>query len=351
MAEAKSATADAENSTEASALDELGGPIDAAILLMALGEQEAAEILRHMEPDELQRLGEAMTALDGVSQQQINGTLHKFFDNIRDETALDLGSRDYLSKTLMRALGREKAGSILSQIRTEEGGPNSLEALKWMHPRSIATILRGEHPQIIALVLLHLRREQAGQVLDMLPEVSRTDIVVRISELDVVHPSALEELDGIIAHLFETNHQPELTGLGGIKAAAEILNGVSSESESRIFEELAELNHDLGDQIQENMFIFENLLSLDDRGMQTLLREVSSDQLVVALKGSNSAMQQKVFKNMSSRAADLLRDDLAAKGPVRLAEVEEAQKAVLNAANRLAEDGVIMLGGKGDDFV
>jgi len=328
----------------------LNGAAHAAILLMALGEQEAAQILKHMEPREVQALGEAMTALEGVSQDQISGTLDKFVGNIKNETSLSIGTRDYLKKTLTRALGREKAGSILSQIQMESG-PRGMEALKWMHPRAVANIIRSEHPQIIAIVLSHLEREQAGLVLGLLSEEIHTDIVVRISKLDTVHPAALQELDEIIARRFEENPEAELTGVGGIKVAAEILNGVSSDAESQIFEKLKEIDSDLGDQIQENMFIFDNLMSLDDRGMQTLLREVSSDKLVIALKGAANALQEKIFKNMSSRASEMLRDDLQAKGPVRLAEVEEAQKEILTAAHRLSEEGQIALGGKGDDFV
>jgi len=331
-------------------LADLGGPAHAAILLMALGEQEAAQILKHMEPAEVQVLGEAMTTLQGVTQDQISGTLDKFIGNIKNETSLSIGTRDYLKKTLTRALGREKAGSMLSQIQIESG-PRGLEALKWMHPRAVANIIRHEHPQIIAIVLSHLGREQAGQVLDLLPDEIHTDIVIRISKLDTVHPAALQELDEIITRRFEENPETELTGVGGIKVAAEILNGVSSDAESQIFEKLKEVDSELGDQIQENMFIFDNLLSIDDRGMQTLLREVSSDKLVIALKGAANALQEKIFKNMSSRAAELLRDDLQAKGPVRLAEVEEAQKEILTAAHRLSEEGQIALGGKGDDFV
>lgn len=334
----------------AGTIAELGGPVHAAILLMALGEQEAAEILKHMEPAEVQVLGEAMTTLEGVSQDQISGTLDKFVGNIKNETSLSIGTRDYLKKMLTRALGREKAGSILSQIQMDNG-PRGMEALKWMHPRGVANIIRHEHPQIIAIVLSHLGREQAGQVLDLLPDEIHTDIVIRISNLDVVHPAALEELDEIITRRFEENPETEITGVGGIKAAAEILNGVSSDAESQIFEKLNEVDSELSNKIQENMFIFDNLLSLDDRGMQTLLREVSSDKLVIALKGAAKALQDKIFKNMSSRAADLLRDDLQAKGPVRLAEVEEAQKEILTAAHRLSEEGQIALGGKGDDFV
>ncbi|HID81262.1 MAG TPA: flagellar motor switch protein FliG [Chromatiales bacterium] len=335
---------------EVNKLDGLNGPAHAAILLMALGEQEAADVLKHMEPKEVQALGEAMAALDGVSQDQISGILDKFVGSIKNETSLSLGTRDYLKKTLTRALGREKAGSMLSQIKTDDD-PRGLDALKWMNPRAVANLIRNEHPQIIAIVLSHLDREQAGLVLGLLPKEIHTDILLRVTKLDTIHPAALKELDEIIQRRFEENPEAELTGVGGVKAAAEILNGVSAEIETEVLEQIKEIDAELSEEIQENMFIFDNLLSVDDRGMQTLLREVSTDKLVIALKGATTELQEKIFKNMSSRAAELLRDDLEAKGPVRLAEVEEAQKEILTAAHRLSEEGQIALGGKGDDFV
>lgn len=335
---------------EMNKLDGLNGPAHAAILLMALGEQEAADVLKHMEPKEVQALGEAMATLEGVSQDQISGILDKFVGSIKNESSLSLGTRDYLKKTLTRALGREKAGSMLSQIQMDDDS-RGLDALKWMNPRAVANLIRNEHPQIIAIVLSHLDREQAGLVLGLLPKEIHTDILLRVTRLDTIHPAALKELDEIIQRRFEENPEAELTGVGGVKAAAEILNGVSAEIETHVLEQIKEIDSDLSEEIQENMFIFDNLLAVDDRGMQTLLREVSTDKLVIALKGAANELQEKIFKNMSSRAAELLRDDLEAKGPVRLAEVEEAQKEILTAAHRLSEDGQISLGGKGDDFV
>lgn len=328
----------------------INGPARAAILLMALGEQEAADVLRHMEPKEVQSLGEAMTGISGVSQSQISGVLDSFVGNIKNESSMSIGKQDYLKKTLTKALGRDKAGSMLSQIQMDNGS-RGMDALKWMNPGAIANLICNEHPQIIAIVLSNLDREHAGKVLCKIPKDIQTDVIVRVTKLDTVHPAALKELDEIIQQRFEENPEAELTGVGGIKAAAEILNSVSAETEADIFEVLAEVDAELGNEIQESMFIFENLITLDDRGMQTLLREVSSDQLVLALKGTTEEMKEKIFKNMSKRAADLLRDDLDAKGPVKLSEVEEAHKIILTAAYRLSEEGSIALGGKGDEFV
>ncbi len=332
------------------ALSGLNGPAHAAILLMALGEEKAANILKHMNPGEVQSLGEAMSAIDSVSQDQISGILDKFVGKIKNESSLSLGSRDYLKKTLTRALGQDRAGSILGQIEID-GGPVGLDSLRWMNPRSVANIIYNEHPQIIAIVLAHLDREQAGKVLGFLPKPIHTDILIRITKLDTIHPAALEELNEVIQRLFEQNSETELTGIGGVNVAAEILNGVSKDDETAALEKLDEIDSELSQQIQEKMFIFDNLMSVDDRGMQSLLREVSTDKLIFALKGASQELQEKIFRNMSKRAAEMLKDDLDAKGPVRLAEVEEAQKEVLTVALRMGEEGTISLGGKGDDFV
>ncbi len=328
----------------------LNGSAHAAILLMALGEEKAAGILKHMEPKEVQALGEAMSAIDGVSEDQVRGILDLFLQRVESESSFGLASREYLKKTLTRALGREKAVSILRQIQME-GGPIGLESLKWMHPRLVANIIRNEHPQIIAIVLAHLDREQAGQVLGLLPQVMHTDILIRITKLDTVHPAALDELDEVIQRLFEENSEAELTGVGGINVAAEILNGISKEAETEALEKIEEIDADLRQKIQEKMFIFDNLIALDDRGMQSVLREVSTDKLILALKGASYELREKVFRNMSKRAAEMLRDDLEAKGPVRLIEVEESQKEILTVVMRMSEEGTISIGGKGDDFV
>ncbi len=332
------------------AADSLDGPAHAAILLMALGEEKAASILKHMEPTEVQLLGEAMSSIAGVSQGQIGDTLDKFIGRIKDESSLGMGSQDYLRRTLTRALGYEKANSVMGQI-TIDSGSVGLQSLKWMHPRAVANIIFHEHPQVIAIVLAHLQREQAGKVLGLLPATIHSDVLIRIAKIDTVHPAALEELNDIIQLRFEENSQTEITGIGGVSVAAEILNGVSKEAEASAIEKLDEIDSELSREIQDKMFIFDNLMSVDDRGMQSLLREVTTDKLIFALKGASSELQQKIFRNMSKRAAEMLKDDLDAKGPVRLAEVEDAQKEVLTVALRLSEEGTISLGGKGDDFV
>lgn len=329
---------------------ELSGSARAAILLMALGEEEASSILQFMEPDEVQALGEAMAAISGVSQEEIGSTLDHFIDRIGKESSLGYDSGDYFESTLTKAVGKDKATSVLSRISktTESTG---LSSLKWMDATVVTKLIANEHPQIIATVLSQLSREQAGEILNNLPTELHPDLIVRITKLDKLHPSALKELDEIIKQLFENNADVELTGLGGINVASEILNNVSKDAEENVLEKIEAMDAELVEKIKEGMFIFENLLSLSDRDMQTLLRDTSSEQLVVALKGASDEMQDKIFRNMSSRAAELLRDDLESKGPVKLSEVEEAQREVLKIAQEAAEAGNIALGGKGDDFV
>ena len=340
-----------ENSAEDdAALEAMSGSCQAAILLMALGEEEAALVLKHLKPDEVQLLGEAMHNIDGVSQKQISFTLDQFLHRVKDESSIGLESASYFKSTLTRALGQEKANSMLSrmEIGADEQG---LSSLKWMDARVVAKIIRKEHPQIIATVLSQLASEQAGAVLDLLPASMHSDLVMRIVKLDKLHPTALSDLNEIIHELFENDSTIALEGLGGVKVVSEMLNSISKDSEERILGEIEETDKDLMHEIRDGMFIFENLLAVDDRGIQTLLRDLGNDDLIIALKGASMEMQDKIFRNMSSRAAELLKDDLGAKGPVKLSEVETAQRAILEVAQTLAEDGKISLGGKGDDYV
>jgi flagellar motor switch protein FliG len=328
----------------------LSGSTQAAILLMALGEEEAASVLKHMKPEEVQLLGEAMTAIQGVSQQQIGSTLDQFVNRVRNESSLGMESASYFKSTLTRALGEDRASNVLSQMEPQEDD-QGLSALKWMDARVVAKIIRHEHPQIMATVLSQLPRDRASEVLDLLPESKRADVVMRVVKLDKLHPAALADLNEIIIELFENDATIEIAGLGGVQVVAEILNGVSKDTESKILDALEEMDGETVEKIKEGMFIFENLLNVSDRDTQTLLRETSNEDLIFALKGSSEELQTKIFKNMSSRAAELLKDDLDARGPVKLSEVEVAQRAILAIAKQLAEDNKISLGGRDDDFV
>ncbi len=331
--------------------NELDGASRAAILLMTLGEEKAARIISLMDPEEVQSVGQAMTTLKDIPQEAIAGVLDGFVKQLGNQSGLSLGKEEFLQKALVKSLGREKANNILSQVFMNSEGARGLESLRWMDPRAIYHVIQHEHPQIIAIVLTHLPRDKAGAVLDMLADEIQTDVMVRVANLDTVHPAALKELDQILQQRFEKEPEVVVSKIGGIKVAAEILNTVSTETEGRVFEALNEYNDDMSEQIQESMFVFENLMALDDRGMQLLLREIPQDKLVKALKGTSPEIREKIFNNVSSTAAELMRDDLEAMGPVRLREVEEVQKEIMAVAQRLAEEGQIALGNKEDEFV
>lgn len=330
---------------------DLEGIKQAAVFLMSVGEEEASEVLKHLGPKEVQSIGEAMATIKNVDKGMATGVLESFNTIVGGQTALGMGSEDYLRNVLNKALGKDKAGGVIDRIllgRQSKG----LEALKWMEPRSIAEVIRLEHPQIIAIVLSYLEADQAGQVLSNLPENTRSDIMMRIASLDAIQPAALFELDEILEKQFAGNEgNIRSSSVGGIKTAADILNFVDGASEAAIMEGIKTVDEDLGQEIEDSMFVFDNLSEVDDRGIQALLREVSSDILIVALKGADEAVKEKILKNMSKRAAEMLRDDLEASGPVKLSEVEDAQREILSVARRMAEAGDIALGSGGDEYV
>lgn len=318
--------------------------------MMSMGEKEAAEILKHLGPKEVQRIGTAMSELKGVPQDHVEHVLGTFLDEVQSLTGLGMGSDGYIRTMLIEALGEEKAGSLVDRILT---GSNSsgLDTLKWMDARAVADIIRNEHPQIQAIVISHLDGDQSAQVLENLPEKSRLDILMRVASLDTVHPSALQELNVLLEKQFSGSTSSQAKSMGGTKVAAEIMNNLESSIEAELMESIREVDEDLSNTIQDLMFIFDNLKSVDDRGIQALLREVSSEVLILALKGADDELQEKIFGNMSKRAAELLRDDLEAKGPVKLSEVEVAQKEILTIARRMAEAGEIVLGGSGEQML
>ncbi|MCW8847353.1 MAG: flagellar motor switch protein FliG [Sedimenticola sp.] len=329
----------------------ISGVERAAILMLALGEKDAASILAHMGPKEVQELGLAMANMHKVSTSQMETVMHSFVDTLRTETSLGVDSDEYIRNVLTNALGKDKAGGVIDRILL---GRNSkgLEQLKWMDPRSVAELIRLEHPQIIAIVLSFLDADQAAEVLAEFPERVRPDIIMRISTLDGIQPAALQELDEILEKQFSGASNVKSSSLGGIKTAANILNLIEGSIESNIMEHVMSIDQEIAQDIQDNMFVFDNLIDVDDRGIQTLLREVASDQLLLALRGADEGLKEKIFKNMSKRAAEMLRDDLEAAPPVRLSDVEAAQKEILTVARRLADAGEIMLGGGGgEEFV
>lgn len=328
---------------------DLSGVDRAAILLMSLGEQEASTVLKHMGAREVQKIGNSMASLTGVSRDQVNQVLDDFITSVDEKTSLGVGSDDYVRRVMQDALG-DKASNMIDRIllgRDSKG----LESLKWMDARSVADMIRQEHPQIIAIVLSYLDSDQAAEILGFLPDRAQSDVIMRIATLDGIPPSALSELDDVIQKQSTGSENVKSSSVGGVRTAAEILNLVDGTTEQSVLDAVRKSDEGLSQRIQDEMFVFENLADIDDRGIQTILREVQNDVLVVALKGADQAIKDKLMKNMSRRAAEMLNEDLEAKGPVRLAEVEAAQKEILGAVRNLADQGQIELGGKGDEYV
>jgi len=326
------------------------GSARAAILLMSLGEAEAAEVLKHMGAKDVQKVGQAMASLSNVSREHATQIMENFVTEMESQTSLGVGADDYVRRVLTGALGEDKASGLIDRILL---GRNSkgLEALKWMETRAVADLVRNEHPQIVSIVLAYLDPEQAAEVIALLPERMRSDVLVRIARLDGIQPSALRELDEIMEKQFSGGGNLKSSSVGGIKVAANILNLMDSSIGQAIATKISELDADLNTRIQELMFVFDDLGDVDDRGIQTLLRDVPSEILGVALKGAEPRVKDKITSNMSKRAAEMLLEDMEAKGPARVSDVEAAQKEILVIARRLADAGTIMLGGKGDEFV
>jgi len=320
----------------------------AAILLLSLGETDAAQVLQHMGPKEVQRVGSAMAQMRNVHRNQVEQVMGEFVEVVSEQTGLGVGADGYIRKMLTQALGEDKAGNLIDRILLG-GNTSGLDSLKWMEPRAVADVIRYEHPQIQAIVVAYLDPDQSGEVLGHFDHKVRLDIMLRVSALNTIQPAALKELNTILEKQFSGSSNTSRTTMGGVKRAADIMNFLDSSVEGPLLDAIRELDQDLSVKIEDLMFVFDNLADVDDRGIQSLLREVSSDVLVLALKGADEAIKEKIFKNMSKRASELLRDDLEAKGPVRISEVESAQKEILTIARRMAEAGEIVLGGKGGE--
>lgn len=327
----------------------LSGSERAAIFLMSLSEKEAAEVMKHMPVGEVQRLGKAMASLRKVTRGQADAVLQNFAENVESDAPMVSRSPKFLKRLLTSSLGEEKAANLLERIVDDE--PKGLDSLQIMEAKEVTEILHREHPQVIAVVLAGLEARKSAQVISQLPVRLSTDVVTRIARMDEIPHNTIEELDEVMQQRFSQTSGFKVTSMGGIRNAAEILNMVDKEIEHQIIESLDQANAALSQEIQDNMFIFDNLLTVDDRGIQALVREITTDVLVVALKGADAPLQEKIFRNMSKRAGEMLKSDLDAKGPVRIAEVEAAQKEIVATARRLADEGTIMLGTSGDDFV
>ena len=329
-------------------LEDVSGAERAAIFMMSLGEHKAAEVLKHMDPKEVQKIGTIMASLNDVSNEQVDSVMGAFVDVANGQSGVGNDPDEYIRNMITKALGEQKAGSVIDRILLGRDA-KGLDSLKWMDPLAVSAVIKNEHPQIVAIVLSYLDGDHAAEVLQHLPSASRSDVLMRIATLDGVTPEALNELNQILEKQFSSSTGEKSSGVGGVKVAADILNFMDNEAETTITEEITEQDAELAEEILSKMFVFNNLLDIDDRGMQTLLRDVQSEQLIIALKGADDAIKEKIFGNMSSRAADMMREDLEAKGPVKLKEVEDAQIEILTVATRLADAGDITIGGKGDD--
>jgi flagellar motor switch protein FliG len=320
----------------------------AAILLLSLGEKEAADVLKHLSARDVQRVGAAMAQVANVSRVEVMNVIGDFTTAVEMQSSLGIGSEEFIRKTLVNALGEDKAAGLIDRILLGHSS-KGLEQLKWMDSRAIAEMVRFEHPQIVAIILAYLEADQSAEVISQLPENVRAEVLLRIATLDGIQPAALRELDQIMERQFAGNSQARSSALGGPKCAADIVNMLEPRIESSVMEEINKVDEVLGAKIQDLIFVFDNLVDVDDRGMQELLRQVPSDKLLLALKAADDRLKEKIFKNMSQRAAEMLKDDLASRGPVKLSEVEAAQKEILGVARKLSEEGTISLGGKGGE--
>ena len=332
-------------------LSKLSGAQRAAIFLLGVGEESAANIMKHMEPREVQRVGEAMATLSGITDEDLVAVLDDFRESAESINPLTIGAPDFVQRVMVKALGEDKARGVMSKVLPGKAKTRGIEALKWMDARAVCALIAEEHPQIIAIVLSSLDEDHAAAILKELPKQLRTEVMLRVARLQMIDPGALEELDRVLEKQLGRIKKTPPRSVDGVASAAAIMNNVDAELESNVLDSMREKDEDLSERVSELMFVFDDLAALDDRGMQRMIREISVDTLVIALKGVDVDLQEKFFANMSSRAADMLREDIEAKGPIRLAEVEAAQKDILGTAKQLADDGEIMLGKGGNDFV
>jgi len=324
------------------------GVENAAILLMSLGEEEAAEVFKHLAPKEVQKLGETIAKMKAVPRERVDGVLEKFTSTASEQHILVGDTDEYVKSVLRKALGEDKANLLIDRI-LQGSDVTGIESLKWMDPGSVAELLRNEHPQIVAAILVHLDYDQASAVLKTFNERQRNEVMVRIATLDGIQPSALKDLNEVMSKVLAGGDKLRKASLGGVKTAAEMINLMGSSVETAVLDYIREADNELAQKIMDNMFTFDDLEKIDDKGIQALLKEVQSESLVIALKGATPEMREKVFKNMSTRAAETLREDLESRGPVRVSEVEAEQKEMLKIVRRLADEGQIVLGGGGDD--
>jgi flagellar motor switch protein FliG len=321
---------------------------DAAILMMSLGEEEASEVFKHLTPKEVQGLGETIAKMKTIPRDRVETVLERFANQAQEQSLLVTDTDEYVKSVLRKALGDDKANLLIDRI-LQGGDTSGIESLKWMDASSVAELLRNEHPQIVAAILVHLDFDQASSVLKCFTERQRNEVVVRIATLDGIQPSALKDLNDVMSKVLAGGDKLRKASLGGVKTAAEMINLLGGSIETAVLDYVREADNELAQKIMDNMFTFDDLEKVDDKGIQLVLKEVQSESLVIALKGATPEMREKVFRNMSTRAAETLREDLESRGPVRVSEVEAEQKEMLKIVRRLSDEGQIVLGGGGDD--
>lgn len=339
---------DDENQVVEYDVSKLDGVEKASILLLSLSEEDAAQILKHLEPKQVQKVGMSMAALEDFSQAKINAVHKLFIEEIQSFSTIGFQSEEFVRKALTAALGEEKAGNLIEQIIMGSGA-KGLDSLKWMDSKQVANIIRNEHPQIQTIVLAYLEPEQSAEIMSQFSEKVRLDLMMRIANLEEVQPAALQELNEIMEKQFAGQAGAQAAKMGGLKAAADIMNYLDTNIEGQLMDAIREHDEEMSQQIQDLMFVFDNLADVDDKGIQAILREVQQESLMRAIKGADDGLKDKILANMSKRAAEMLSDDLDAMGPVRVSEVEAAQKEILSIARRLADAGEIMLGGGGGE--
>ena len=329
-------------------VSKLEGVEKAAILLLSLSEEDAAQILKHLEPKQVQKLGTEMAKVDDMTQSKITSVHKHFIEEIQNYSTIGFQSQDFVKRALTAALGEDKAANLIDQILMGSGA-KGLDSLKWMDSKQVASIIRNEHPQIQTIVLSYLEPEQSAEILAQFPEKVRLDLLMRIANLEEVQPAALQELNEIMEKQFAGQAGTQAAKMGGLKSAANIMNFLDTAIEGQLMDAIREQDEEMSQQIQDLMFVFDNLVDVDDKGIQAILREVQQDALLKAIKGADEELKDKIMRNMSKRAAEMLNDDLEALGPVRISEVETAQKEILSVARRLSDSGEIMLGGGGGE--
>ncbi|MEI2418593.1 flagellar motor switch protein FliG [Orrella sp. JC864] len=319
-----------------------------AILMMSLGEDAAAEVFKYLSAREVQQVGTAMAGLKQVTRDTVSSVLEDFRQEADQFMAVNLGSDDYIRSVLTKALGSDRAAGLIEDILDPGDGSSGIDSLNWLDAHTVAELIGDEHPQIIATILVHLERDRAAGVLALLSERLRNDVMMRIATFGGVQPAALSELTDVLNGML-ADQGAKRSKMGGMRTAAEILNMMSNTDEEAVVASLRERDADLAQKIVDEMFVFDNLMEVEERGIQLILKEIDNDCLMIALKGASEDLRDKFLRNMSSRAAETLREDLEAQGPVRMSKVEAEQKKILQVARRLADSGQIVLGGPGDD--